>query len=216
MRPIRAAAALAAACLLPTMSSAVDGTFTYVDKKIQERNQGRAEILGSDMQVDGLAAQQDATVNPNNAVQVCYQASGTADKSDADTTKGDFSSADLWLRVLSLVPISEGGPVQIYPEPPAVATPVTVPCKLKAAVKKAGALMSARLSCDVGKDLSVFPGLTPDLVASIEEAFRQRKSTKLNPKTGKLKFSLNGEPTPGGVVPLEPCDVLFPPPAPPE
>lgn len=208
MRPIRLAAALAAACLLPTLSSAVDGTFTYVDKKILIRSQARAVILGSDMQVEGLAAQEDASLDPHRAVVFCYTASGTADKSDADDTKGAFSSVDLRLVIIDLFPISAPpGPTVIYD------ATITVPCKLKVAVKKAGAQASTRLSCDLGENVGDFPGLTPDLVDTIGEAFFGRKTTKLNAKSGKLKFTLNGEPTPEGVTPLPECNPPPPPPS---
>jgi|SRR5262245_29290560 len=208
MRPTCVAAALAAAaCLLPETVSAVDGTFGFVDPKIQIRSQALANISGSAFQIDGLVTQQNASINPNQIIQICSTASGTADKSDADTTKGSFSSAVLTLTILNVI---TGGTTVDFPP-----TTVTLPCKYKAVVKKGGALISTRLACDVGENMNQFPGLTADQLDSITTAFKSRKTTRLNPKSGKLRFTLNGVPTPQGETPMEPCPTGAPPPPPP-
>ena len=51
------------------------------------------------------------------------------------------------------------------------------------------------LLCNLGENLSDFPGITEDLVESVDHAFGQRNRAKVNVKTGRLKITHDGVPT---------------------
>jgi hypothetical protein len=149
------------------------------------------------MCVAGQVQEFDRTATPfNRSVTLSYRSIATISRVTPRTVRADATSVSLTLEIVDLVPAVSGGPVPEYDET------ITAECKLEARLQKKGARDKVRLLCDLGPDLSAFPGLTPELVENVEDASLKR--VKIHTRKGRLKLWTHGVPTDVG-LPIS-CD----------
>lgn len=146
----------------------------------------------------GQVQEFDRTATPyNRSVTYTYRSIGTISQETDKKVRADSSSVSLTLEIINLVP---GAPIEEYDQT------ITVACKLKASLLKAGSRDKVNLQCDLRENFAAFPGLTPELIENLSNAALAR--VKANPKKGKLRISTAGVPTEAG-VPVS-CDFPAP------
>jgi hypothetical protein len=143
----------------------------------------------------------DRTAVPfNRSVTLTYRSIATISQTAVETVKADSVSVNLTLEIFNLIPEVSGGPVQEYNQT------ITAECKLKARLKKNGLRDKVRVRCDLGRNLSAFPGLTPTLIENVADASLKR--VEIHMKRGRLNLWTHGVPTEAG-LPIS-CDFPAP------
>ncbi len=214
MRPMKFVLALAAvAALLPAaslaqpVSCAEQDGFLFVDRKSFEFNTSCSVAEGTSYCLSGRANPIDATVTPNRLVEFDWFSNGSVTKSSESATKGEFSTVTLTLTVFEIRGPADGNNCTLWQSVPA-----DFPCKLRGRTKKSNTEARVRLVCDLGEDLSSLvpaPGFGPlddppvsrptspqTVLESVESAFLERKTTKLQVEKGRLKIIQRGESAP--------------------
>jgi len=140
----------------------------------------------NDMCVAGAVEQFDRLALPlNKRVTFSYVSNGSIGGGTPRKVRGEFVALFL---TLEIIPINGA-------EPDYSAT-IPVDCKIiKGNLLKRGERGKVNLLCDLGENLSDFPGLTEDLVASVDNAFGERNRAKVNTKKGRLKITHDGRPS---------------------
>jgi hypothetical protein len=141
------------------------------------------QVVGTD-----TASSIDATVT------FIYDSVGTIKKATDKKVQGEFVTVSLTLLI-------DGPPTAPY------ADSITVDCKLKASLQKAGEKDKVNLTCELGENFAAFPGLTSQYIQNIDNAFDKVKRVKAKSKKGKLKISTSGIPAEGSPVT---CDFVAP------
>jgi hypothetical protein len=144
------------------------------------------------MCVAGQVQEFDRTATPfNRSVTLTYRSIATIRKATDNTVKADSVSVSLTLEIMNLVPAVSGGPFLEYDQT------ITAECKLKARLQKKGSRDRVRLRCDLGRNLSDFPDLTPELIQNVANASLKR--VKIHMERGRLNLWTHGVPTDAGV-----------------
>jgi hypothetical protein len=140
--------------------------------------------------VTGLVQGVDTQPLPNRRVFFQYQAFGDI-KSENEKRVTTMDLVPVSLRLV----VEQSG-VPIYDQT------ISSGCTLKAKLQSAGDKAKLRLKCDVGEDLSAFPGDVDDFLDNIENAFPKQgaKHIKVDTSKGKVRVTHNGEEVPSGLV----------------
>lgn len=106
---------------------------------------------------------------------------GTVVRWSPQRVRGTFGAVDLRLQVT-------GGTSPAYDQT------IAADCELGAAVLRQGVRGRVQLLCDLGSNFAAFPGLAPDQVTSIEDAFRSTPGLRTRARDGRLNVHHSGEP----------------------